>query len=142
MAKKRSVNPMKLSNFFQYKASQLRSSWRERGKKYGENLDNIPSRPEIQKWLEDQSPIRCYIAGTFISNEVLEVDHKIPICRGGSFDLDNLGCTSRYYNNIKGSLTEKEFRDLLKITSKWEDKGQALFKRLMASNHIFSRGRK
>jgi 5-methylcytosine-specific restriction endonuclease McrA len=110
--------------------------------KYGENLDNIPTRIEIQAWLEAQQPISCYIAGTFISTEVVEVDHKIPICRGGSFALDNMGCTSRYYNNVKGSMTEEEFRSLLKTVKTWEDKGDALFKRLMASNHIYSKFRR
>jgi len=139
MPRKRSTNPLKKTNWANYKASQLRGSWRERAKKYGENLDDVPTRAQIQEWLEAQQPIKCYIEGTFISAEVIEVDHKIPICRGGGFGLDNMGCTSRYYNNVKGSLTEEEFRNLLKLVKTWEDKGASLFKRLMASNHIFSR---
>jgi hypothetical protein len=136
---RKSKNPMKKANWCQYKASQLRSSWRTRAMKYGENLDDVPTRAEIQAWLEAQLPISCYITGGFISTEVVEVDHKIPICRKGSFKLDNLGCTSRYYNNVKGSMTEEEFRGLLKLVKTWEDAGEALFKRLMASNHIYSR---
>jgi len=142
MSKKRSVNPMRLTNWAQYKASQVRSSWRERARKYGEPLEDVPSRPIIQQWLEDQAPLTCYFTGTFISNEVAELDHKIPICRQGKFHLDNVGVTSRYYNNIKGSMTEEEFRGLLKLVRTWEDKGISLFKRLMASNHIYSRHRK
>jgi 5-methylcytosine-specific restriction endonuclease McrA len=142
MAKRKSANPLKRTNWAQYKASQARSSWRTRAKKYGENLDNIPTRIEIQKWLEDQMPLRCYFTGGFISNEVVELDHKIPICREGKFSLDNVAVTSRYYNNVKGSLTEEEFRSLLKTVNTWADKGSALFKRLMASNHVFNRGRK
>jgi len=142
MAKKKSTNPMKAANWAQWKASQLRSSWRSRAMKYGENLDDVPTRAQIQEWLEAQQPIKCYIEGTFISTEVVEVDHKIPICRGGKFHLENTACTSRYYNNIKGSMTEEEFRGLLKLVKTWEDKGISLFKRLMASNHIYSRHRK
>jgi len=142
MAKVRSANPMKRTNWAQYKASQVRSGWRTRAKKYGEPLEDVPTRPVIQLWLEEQMPLRCYFTGSFISNEVVELDHKIPVCRGGKFSLDNVAVTTRYYNNIKGSLTEAEFRDLLKAVSAWEDKGAALFKRLMASNHIYSRGRK
>lgn len=104
-------------------------------------MDDVPTRVEIQKWLEAQEPIKCYISGSFISNEVVELDHKIPLVRGGKFALDNVGITSRYYNNVKGQMTEKEFRQLLKTVSKWEDKGAALFKRLMSSNHIYKRGR-
>ena len=139
MPKKKSTNPLKTSNWSNWKATQLRGSWRERAKKYGENLDAVPTRLQIQEWLESQHPLSCYIAGTFISSEVVEVDHKIPICRGGSFGLNNAGVTSRYYNNIKGSMTEEEFRSLLKVVKNWEDCGTALFKRLMASNHIYSR---
>lgn len=137
--KKKSTNPKKKENWFFWKASQVRGSWRNRARKYGHSLDDIPTRIEIQQWLEAQDPIKCYISGTFISPEIVELDHKMPIVRGGSFQLDNVGATSRYYNNVKGTMTEKEFRQLLKVVSKWEDKGVALFKRLMASNHIYKR---
>lgn len=142
MPKARSKNPMKAANWAQYKASQLRSSWRTRAMKYGENLDEVPTRVQIQEWLEAQSPIQCYLTGGFISTEIVEVDHRVPICRNGKFDLSNAACTSRYYNNTKGSMTEEEFRGLLKLVKTWEDKGASLFKRLMASNHIYSRFRK
>ena len=141
MPKRRSINPLKKTNWANWKASQLRGSWRERAKKYGENLDEVPSRAQIQDWLESQQPIQCYLAGGFISTEIVEVDHKIPICRGCKFHLDNAACTSRYYNNTKGSMTEEEFRGLLKLVKSWEDKGSSLFKRLMASNHVYSRSR-
>jgi 5-methylcytosine-specific restriction endonuclease McrA len=137
MAKRKSSNPLKKTNFFQYKASQARSSWRTRAKKFGLNLDEVPTRVEIQEWLEAQDPIRCYLSGSFISNEVMELDHKTPLSRQGSLKLENCGITSRYFNNVKGTMTEKEFRSLLKTVSKWADKGDALFKRLMASNHIY-----
>jgi len=137
MAKRKSTNPLKKTNFANYKASQARSGWRLRAKKYGHNLDDVPTRVEIQEWLEAQMPLKCYISGSFISNEVVELDHKTPLVRGGSLKLNNVGVTSRYYNNVKGQMTEKEFRSLLKVVNKWEDKGEALFKRLMASNHIY-----
>ena len=139
LAKKRVTNPLKKTNFYQWKASQVRSSWRSRAKRFGLNLDDVPTRVEIQQWLEAQDPIRCYLSGSFISNEVIELDHKTPLSRSGSLKLDNVGITSRYYNNVKGNMTEKEFRSLLKAVSKWEDKGQSLFKRLMSSNHIYKR---
>lgn len=137
MAKRKSSNPLKKTNWANWKATQARSGWRTRAKKFGLNLDDVPTRAEIQEWLESQIPVKCYISGSFISNEVVELDHKTPLSRGGSLKLNNCGVTSRYYNNVKGQMTEKEFRSLLKTVSKWEDKGDALFKRLMASNHIY-----
>lgn len=104
-------------------------------------MDEVPTRVEIQEWLEAQLPLKCYFTGGFISNEVVELDHKIPLVRGGELALKNVAVTSRYYNNVKGQMTEKEFRQLLKCVNKWEDKGDALFKRLMSSNHIYRRKR-
>ena len=141
MAKRRSTNPLKRTNWANYKASQVRSSWRTRAKKYGLNLDEVPTRAEIQEWLEAQMPVKCYFTDGFISNEVVELDHKIPLVRGGRLHLENVGVTSRWYNNTKGQMTEKEFRQLLKVVSKWEDKGESLFKRLSASNNIYRRKR-
>lgn len=139
MARKKSVNPKKRENWFFWKASQVRGSWRSRARKYGHSLDDVPTRIEIQEWLESQHPIKCYFTGSFISNEVVELDHKTPLIRGGKFDLSNVGITSRWYNNIKGQMTEKEFRQLLKLVSKWEDGGQSLFRRLVSSNNIYKR---
>ena len=141
MAKKKSVNPKRKENFYFWKASQARSSWRSRARKYGLDLETIPTRIQIQKWLEDQAPLKCYISGSFISEDVMELDHKTPLVRKGEMHLDNVGITSRYYNNVKGQMTEEEFRSLLKCVSKWSDKGQELFKRLMASNKIYGRRR-
>jgi 5-methylcytosine-specific restriction endonuclease McrA len=142
VARRKSTNPLKHTNWSNWKATQVRSSWRERAKKFGLNLNDVPTRAEIQDWLEAQSPIKCYIEGTFISTEVMELDHKTPLSRGGKLHLENVGCTSRYYNNIKGTMTEKEFRQLLRLVKKWDDKGESIFKRLMASNHMFSRRRR
>jgi hypothetical protein len=141
MSRKKSTNPKKKENFYFYKASQARGSWRSRAKKYGLPLEDVPTRAEIQAWLEANDPLKCYLSGTFISNDVIELDHKTPLVRNGSLKLDNVGVTTRYYNNVKGQMTEKEFRSLLKCVHSWSDKGQDLFKRLMASNRIYGRRR-
>ena len=141
MVRKISTNPLKHTNWANYKATQSRSSWRMRAKKYKLNLDEVPTREEIQNWLEAQMPVKCYFTGGFISTETVELDHKIPLVRGGKLHLENVGITSRWYNNIKGQMTEKEFRQLLKVVGKWEDKGEALFRRLSASNNIYRRKR-
>ena len=142
MARKKSTNPLRKTNWCNWKATQVRSSWRERAKKFGLPLDDVPSRADIQVWLEEQHPVKCYFTGGFISTEVVELDHKHPLSRGGSLKLENVGITSRWYNNIKGQMSEREFRQLLKLVSKWEDNGDALFRRLSASNNMYSRKRK
>jgi hypothetical protein len=139
LTKRKSINPLKKKNWCQWKASQVRSSWRTRARKFGLSLDEVPTRAEIQKWLEDQHPVKCYFTGGFIVLDTIELDHKTPLSRGGKLHLDNVGITSRWYNNIKGQMTEKEFRQLLRLVSKWEDKGLSLFKRLSSSNNIYKR---
>lgn len=140
--KKKNISKDQKDRWTFWKASQARSSWRSRAKKNDLPLEDIPNREEIQKWLDNQEPLKCYITKTIISKEVIELDHKQPLVRGGSLKLNNVGITSRWYNNIKGQMTEKEFRQLLTLVNKWEDKGQALFKRLSASNHIYRRSKK
>ena len=124
-----------------YKASQYRSSWRERCKKSGGDLESVPTRAEIQDWLEALEPYKCYITNAFLNKRTMEADHKDPVSRGGSYRLKNIGITSKRLNGIKGSMSVKEMKALLKLVSKWEDKGDSLFSRLLASNNIFRRRR-
>lgn len=117
------------------KSSSLRSSWLKRSP----DKEAVPAREDILTWLINKYPFSCHYAKSPISREVIEVDHLIPVSRGGTFNLSNAAITSRYYNNAKGDLTAKEFKDLLKLVSKWECKGERLFKRLISSNHIFKK---
>ena len=71
----------------------------------------------------------------------VELDHKVPISRSGSFGLDNLGVTSRFYNNSKGDMTNIEFLQLLSTISSWDGGGKHLLLRLIRSNSMYSRGK-
>lgn len=121
-----------------WKSHQLRSNWRARSKQY-EGSTALPTAKEIRDWLLNQQPWKCHYTGEEISFETLGLDHKVPISRGGTYDLSNLVITSKKINGAKGGMTDKEFRQLLKLISKWEDKGQAILSRLKAAGHIFSR---
>jgi 5-methylcytosine-specific restriction endonuclease McrA len=70
------------------------------------------------------------------------VDHKIAIARGGSFALDNLVLVSKKLNMAKGVMSDDEFMELLCLTSKWEDSGASLLRRLSVSGGIFSSNKK
>ena len=119
------------------RASQARASWLRRAKKLEIDIKDIPTKEEIMEILK--YPIICYLSNSPISKDTVELDHKIPTSRGGLFKLSNVGITSRYYNQVKGDLTEKEFRSLLKTVSKWEDKGKSLFTRLLSSGNRFKK---
>lgn len=102
--------------------------------------DKVPSRIEIQEWLETQIPFKCYLTKEPLTKARIELDHKEATSRGGTFGLLNVGVTSRHMNAAKGGMHEKEFRGLLKLISKWEDGGHTLLMRLRASNNVFRRG--
>ena len=142
--KKRNIKLEKLKRerWSFYKASQYRSSWRGRCKKVKGDLDQVPTRKEIQDWLDSGIPYRCYITNDFLNKKTLQADHKYPISRGGSFKLKNIGLTTKRLNQIKGEMTVKELKQLLRMVAKWEDGGESLFRRLLAGTHIYNRRRR
>lgn len=69
--------------------------------------------------LEDAN-FTCYYCG-WIGNEfTMSVDHKRPVCRGGTDKNKNLVCCCRDCNNQKGDMTEGEYRVWLSKTKKIE----------------------
>lgn len=141
---KRAVNVyrsnLKEEDFHKWKSYQFRSNWRRRAKQQGADLTTVPTIKEIQKWLESQYPYKCYFTGESLDRQ-FGVDHIVPVSRGGTFDLKNLCITSPFINGAKGTMTETEFKALLKLIWKWEDKGKQLLQRLVVSNtRTFTKG--
>lgn len=131
---------LKKNRWHFWKASQLRANWRSRCKKIDGDLESVPTRQEIEDWLHI-TPLICYLTGEDVIKSRMEVDHKNPISTGGSYLFSNLGITSKRLNSAKGNMSEKEFKGLLKLIFKWEDKGKQLLNRLIAANNVF-RGRR
>jgi hypothetical protein len=130
----------KEDSFFFTKASRCRSSWLARARKVGISKEEVPTRAEIQKVLEElcYSGLICYYSRLqFFNPKYLEIDHKQPISRGGSFKLDNICITTKRMNSAKGDMTEKEFLSLLEVISTFEDKGNSVISRLVSSNNKF-----
>lgn len=65
-------------------------------------------------WYHDIILTGCKFCG---ATEELSLDHKIPICRGGSFEKENLQCLCKSCNSKKGSKTNQEYYDYL--TGNW-----------------------
>lgn len=145
MARKKTnpvIKKLKKERWSFWKASQYRSSWRDRCKKSKGDVEDVPTRQEIQDWLEAQVPYKCYLTQDTLDKNTLQADHMEPLSRGGSFRLDNIGLTSKRFNQVKGEMSVPEFLQLLEITKRWEDKGDSLFRRLMAGTFIYKRRRK
>ncbi len=51
----------------------------------------------------------CYLCGEFVDFDSFEVEHHIPISKGGSNSLDNLYCACHCCNSIKQDIYPQEF---------------------------------
>ena len=84
---------------------------------------NMPfTLAEFRDWLlmkfGPNGEARCEYSGEMILVENFTVDHRRPISRGGSFDLDNLALCSEKHNLRKGNMSKVEyqaFKDFLVI---------------------------
>jgi 5-methylcytosine-specific restriction endonuclease McrA len=121
------TDPLKL------KARNLRSGFRTRSK---EGI-NIPTTKEIEEWLKSISNFVCHYTGVPLDKNDFSVDHKIPLDRGGDNSFKNLCICTKQMNTTKGTMTEKEFKQLLSFLSKWEDKGEKLLRRLRMAGKAF-----
>lgn len=138
MKSKKVKKTIKPEDWPRYKASQCRSNWRARAKKAGIDLVIVPTRAEIEEFINSQGTVKmCYLTDSMVKLEDVELDHKVPINRGGTFSLDNVGITSKHLNSAKGIMTDEEFKSLLQCIHTWEDEGMGLLKRLVASNNIY-----
>jgi len=68
---------------------------------------------------------RCYLTGKLINlnkPDTYNLDHIIPVSRGGTNELDNLQITCVEANSAKGNLTLKEFHSLCRRVLNWKNK--------------------
>lgn len=62
---------------------------------------------------------RCVYCGTKIDIKNMQVDHIVPLRKGGKDDLDNMICACRSCNHYKSTLDLDDFKEqLLKITER------------------------
>jgi 5-methylcytosine-specific restriction endonuclease McrA len=78
----------------------------------------------------EAQPLICAYSGTKLTPLTLQVDHKIPLVRGGDNSFDNLCLSSQHMNLAKGQMTFEEFTSLLALIKDWEDQGKSLLSRL------------
>lgn len=117
------------------KSQNLRSGMRSRSPKGMV----VPTSKEIEAWLKSIHPFVCYYTGVELKKTDFSVDHKQPLDRGGDNSFDNLCICTKQVNTTKGTMTEKEFKGLLKFLDKWEDKGARLLRRLRMAGKAFGK---
>jgi 5-methylcytosine-specific restriction endonuclease McrA len=131
----------KTTDYWLWKADCLISSFQRRCKKMNIKYDYITSRKEYAEIIKTKLT-KCEYCGCKLNKSNLEVDHKIPLSRGGKNNETNLAYVCHNCNAAKGEMTDTEFIELLKVTVKWQDKGDSLFKRLRAAALVFKRRRR
>jgi 5-methylcytosine-specific restriction endonuclease McrA len=86
------------------------------GLNHREERDGKPDRgTALGKHLLETQDGKCFYCDTPLTfyrkkPNSLEVDHKMPMPRGGSDSMENLAATCRRCNSLKGILSETEFR--------------------------------
>lgn len=100
-----------------------------------------PSLDDLEAWFRAQ-PLHCAYLGEPVTLDDAQVDHIVPLDRGGTHDLANLCLTSPKANRMKGAMTGCEFHMLLALISTWSDEGAALKSALNRSSNIFGQKRK
>lgn len=120
------------------KARQLRNNLLSRVKT-SELRDTTPTIKQLHKWLSLDS-FTCYYSLQPLTLEEINIDHKIPLQRGGTNSLSNLCYCSSEMNSAKGTLNEEEFRELLELIRNWDECAKdSVLQRLRASSNIFRR---
>lgn len=122
------------------KAATFRNNSLGRADKLGIDRANVPMPKEIEAWLLtyesrlELSRKRLYLAceytGELIKLSDIQIDHRTPISRGGSFGVENLAITSGKSNQHKSELLDFEFLQLLALLNSFDPK---------AKNNVLSR---
>jgi 5-methylcytosine-specific restriction endonuclease McrA len=122
------------------KAANFRNNCLGRVDKLGIDRANVPMPIDFYNWLltyeekieviRKQLCLKCEYTGELIKLKDIQIDHRTPISRGGSFGVENLAITSGKTNQYKGELVESEFLELLGLLNKFD---------AIAKNSVLSR---
>lgn len=66
--------------------------------------------PIVRSNLLQQQKHECYYCHRYLSHTNVTLDHKQPIARGGTNEIENLVAACLPCNNDKGVMTEEEFK--------------------------------
>jgi len=114
------------------KSQVFRTNCIARAKKLNIPVSLVPMPTQFAEWLTSQ-PITikrkrlyltCYLTGALVPLAKIELDHRLPISRGGSFQVYNLGITDGRINGCKGNRSEQEFRQLLDVIAEWDEESR------------------
>lgn len=118
------IKTSSLSNAYNFitvsnaKSEQQRCKNKCKGFTTMEVSDNLLSKPKtkrIQLSKEKRLQIyqktkgRCYLCGESLDLDNFEIEHQIPLAKGGTNDVDNLFCSCHFCNHAKDNLYLQDF---------------------------------
>ena len=95
---------------YDYKVNRPRTRWERLAHNINRKGTGRVSIPDFRDKLGE--PRTCYLCGTPVNWESAELDHVIPISRGGLNAIDNLKWAHRTCNRIKHDLNVDELLEL------------------------------
>lgn len=75
--------------------------------------EDVPKRKSFSK--EERAKIyrktkgHCYLCGEFVDYKSFEIEHEVPLSKGGTNDLSNLFCACHICNLIKHDIYPEDF---------------------------------
>lgn len=89
----------------------------ENGELIKEN-SNVSKRKKFslteRKQIYHKTKGHCYLCGEFVNFDAFQVEHRIPLAKGGTNDFSNLYCSCHCCNSMKNSIYPTELME--KIT--------------------------
>lgn len=107
-----------LKRYWSERCNSIAKSLRTRAMGNGTN-SNV--KPRDLLGLLGRQQYRCALTGDELTPENTTADHKIPVSRGGSHELDNIALVTAKANAAKGTMTTEEFVALCRRVASYHD---------------------
>jgi len=148
MTKKPTPKKLTPTEWARQRAERFRAKSLARARKLKMDVKEVPSRAQIEHWLIDNMHLdsdsistyafyECYITGLRVMLPDAEIDHINGVRNGLGFD--NMGITSRDFNQIKSDMQLSEFKALMDCLAGFDDAGRSVMTRLKRGNMVFVR---
>ena len=82
---------------------------KDKTKQYTVKRKSFSSRERLTIYRKTKG--HCYLCGEFVDFDSFEVEHKVPLSKGGTNDLSNTFCACHCCNTIKHDIYPRDFMD-------------------------------
>ncbi len=110
---------LRFQDWESWRGSTLRMQFLRLKKLYAHHGDP-PTRQEMIAWVREAVMV-CTYCQRDLTTKNFSVDHRQPVSRGGRSTFDNLVSCCKRCNDLKGALTEAEYRALLALVLTWDE---------------------